>query len=310
MLTRTEAATAQAIVNIFETGAVRGRPGQVTVIPGDSGHLSFGRSQTTLGSGNLHKLLARYCAHPGARFGSRLLPHLDRFEARDLSLDIDQPVHNLLRATADDPVMRDIQDAFFEEVYWAPALRSAGTVGITTPLGVAVVYDSTVHGSWDAMLERTIDERGTLDSLGEAAWVAAYAQVRRHWLANHSRDDLRLTVYRMDAFLSLIDQGCWSLDLPLVVCNLEISTASLQAMPPDCWAGPEPGSRTLAVQSPLARGLDVRLVQLGLSDRGFAIKADGIFGRASSGCIRSFQASIGRHPTGVADPELIDLLTA
>ena len=58
-VTATQAATIKAIVNFFETGHVLGDYGQVTVLAGDTGHLTFGRSQTTLGSGNLHKLLER-----------------------------------------------------------------------------------------------------------------------------------------------------------------------------------------------------------------------------------------------------------
>jgi len=43
---------------------------QVTLIAGDTGHLTFGRSQTKLGSGNLNELMQRYCAKSGARFGT------------------------------------------------------------------------------------------------------------------------------------------------------------------------------------------------------------------------------------------------
>ncbi len=44
MLTDLQKRTAQAIVNIFETGKVRGNHAQVTLIPGDTGHLTYGRS--------------------------------------------------------------------------------------------------------------------------------------------------------------------------------------------------------------------------------------------------------------------------
>ena len=57
--TLTQTRTIQAIVNLFETSQVRGDYGQVTVLAGDTGHLTFGRSQTTLGSGGLHDLIAR-----------------------------------------------------------------------------------------------------------------------------------------------------------------------------------------------------------------------------------------------------------
>ena len=83
MLTRTQTQVAQAIVNIFETSSVRGDYGKVTLIPGDTGHLTFGRSQTTLGSGNLHKLIDLYCQRPGALFGPRLSPYLPGLEQTD-----------------------------------------------------------------------------------------------------------------------------------------------------------------------------------------------------------------------------------
>jgi chitosanase len=309
MLTTTQKKTAEAIINLFETSEVLGDYSQVTLIPGDTGHLTYGRSQTTLGSGNLRDLLERYCANSGARFGARLAPSLSRFEALDLSLDEDIKLHNLLRASADDPVMRDTQDTFFDEVYWQPAARSADNLGITTPLGVAAVYDSFVHGSWKAMRDRTTQQVGSVASVGEQQWITAYVSTRRAWLATSSRADLRATVYRMDAFQRLIDQGYWILDLPLVVRGKEISTTTLFAMPPGCYDGPQPGTRVLTLQSPLQRGLDVRLVQLGLSEAGADIKADGIFGQTSARHIREYQSAKGLPATGVADIAVIAQLT-
>jgi len=305
MLTNSQKKTAEAIVNIFETSEVLGDYGNVTLIAGDTGHLTYGRSQTTLGSGNLFKLIDRYCANPGARFGERLQPYLARFQARDLSLDQDAKLYNVLRACADDPVMRETQDSFFNEVYWQSAVRVANSAGITSPLGVAVVYDSTVHGSWSMIRDQTTQQSGSLTAIGEQSWIKAYVKTRRNWLANHRRRDLRATVYRMDAFLRLIELGHWGLALPLVVRGKEISVATLQATPPGCYDGPLPGSRTILVQSPLARGLDVRLLQLGLSDWGADIKADGVFGQGSAKKIKEYQTAHGMPATGIADPALI-----
>jgi chitosanase len=301
MLTTTQKKTAQAIVNIFETGSVLGDYGNVTVIPGDTGHLTFGRSQTTLGSGNLLKLLQRYCDNPGAYFGKRLLPYLDRVSANDLTLDRDLHLHNILRATADDLVMRETQDQFFDKVYWQAAERSALQLGITTPLGVAVVYDSTIHGSWKAIRDRTNKKFGKITTLGEQGWISGYIKTRHEWLATHPRADLRSTVYRMDAMQRLVDQGYWGLPLPLVVRGNEISDITLHGTPPGCYSGPQPGSRILKVQSPLLRGLDVRLVQLGLSERGMTILADGIFGNTSAKFIKKYQAKAALPATGVMD---------
>jgi chitosanase len=310
MLTATQKATAQAILNIFETGSVCGEYGNVTLIKGDTGRLTFGRSQTTLGSGNLTKLLQRYCANSGARFARRLQPYLDKFADKAQELDLDNQLHNLLRATADDPVMRDTQDVFFDDEYWAPAIRIAGRLGIITALGTAVVYDGAVHGSWNTIRTLANDQVGDIKQLGEKAWIRAYVRIRHDWLANHSREDLRRTVYRMEAMQRLIEQEFWGLELPLVVRDAEISEVSLHSIPRGCYDGPQPGSRSLALQTPLQRGLDVRLVQLALSDAGANVKADGIFGQTSSRHIRDYQQQQQLPPTGVADQALIAKLIA
>lgn len=48
MPTELQKNTARAIVNIFKTGSTQGKCGNVTLLARDSGHLTYGRSQTTL----------------------------------------------------------------------------------------------------------------------------------------------------------------------------------------------------------------------------------------------------------------------
>ncbi|MCI0508166.1 MAG: hypothetical protein L0Z73_18980 [Gammaproteobacteria bacterium] len=72
MVTQLQKLTAQAIVNIFETGKVRGDYGKVTLLRGDPGHLTYGRSQTTLASGNLYLLIKDYCGQAEASYGGAL----------------------------------------------------------------------------------------------------------------------------------------------------------------------------------------------------------------------------------------------
>jgi chitosanase len=309
VLATTQAETAKAIVNVFETGTVGGDYGQVSVLPGDTGRLSYGRAQASLGSGNLHLLVERYCATVGARYGARLRAWLPALAARNAAADGDTKLHNLLRACADDPVMRDVQDAFFDELFWEPALRAAARLGLRSPLATAVVYDSWVHGSWPLVRERT-QVAGALHDVGEHAWVQRYVRLRREWLATHPSPLLRQTVHRMDAFQRLIEQEAWGLPLPLVVRGQEISLATLAALPAGCYDGPEPGARQLAVQSPLQRGLDVRRVQLALSDQGCDVRADGVFGNATARFVRAFQRSCELPETGVADPGLVHRLLA
>lgn len=308
LLTDSQARAAKAIVNLFETGHVLGDYGQVTLLPGDPGRLTYGRSQTTLGSGKLAELLQQYADNPGARFGARLRPWLPALGRGDAAMDTDGKLHNLLRACADDPVMRETQDRFFDDNFWRPALRTAGKAGIRSALGVAVVYDSLVHGSWGRIRDLTLAELGPATQAGEAPWVARYVALRRQWLAGHSIAILRGTVYRMDAFQRLIALGQWGLVLPLVVRGSEISAASLAAVPPGCYDGPVPGTRALSVTQPLLRGLDVRLLQLALSDLGADIKADGVFGNGAARCLKELQIARGLPVTGVADIGLVGTL--
>lgn len=297
-ITTTQRQVAQAIVNIFETGSVRGDYSMVTLLEGDAGRLTYGRSQTTIASGGLFELVSLYCRTAGAFFAQVLEPFLPALEAEDEQLDSHLHFHNLLRACADDPVMRDTQDAFFDQHYWRGAALIAARDGIETPLGVAVVYDSKVHGSWGFIRRRVIDAEGTVRQLGERAWIAAYVEARHGWLANHRWQILRRTVYRMEAFRGLIERDEWALEIPLVVRGLEINAETLASLPPRVYDGPLPRSREIMVSSPLQRGLDVRLVQLALSREGLRLEADGIFGRTSKSRVESFQQDQGLPVTG------------
>jgi chitosanase len=304
MLTNTQIQTAKSILNIFETGEVRGNYGSVTISKGDKGHLTFGRSQTTLASGGLSKLLEQYCSNSGARFAARLKKYLQDAAARDIILDADNQFHNILRASADDPVMRDTQDHYFDTEYWHPSEHDAAVSGISSALGVAIVYDGHVQGSWGEIRNRTNSQAGRIASLGEYNWLRRYVSIRREWLAGNS-EALKITVYRMDAFQRLIDQGYWGLELPLVVLDNEISIATLSSFPRGCYDGPQPGTRSLSLETPLLRGLDVRLIQLALSDSGVDIKADGIYGQTSFRLMKEYQQNNGLPVTGVADIALI-----
>jgi chitosanase len=224
MLTPLQKAAAQAIVNVFETGSPRGDYARVTLLPGDSGRLTYGRSQTTLARAGSHRLIAEYCAADGATHADALRPYLAPLEAKSPELDTDETFKALLREAGADPVMRRVQDDFFDRVYWLPAVRAAQRIGVTEPLGVAVVYDSHVHGSW-AHVRRLTDE-----AHGDVTPPAANARgspptYRRaaSWLASRRAPILRATVYRMDEFARLIAEGCWALTPPFTVRNRSIS---------------------------------------------------------------------------------------
>jgi len=284
--------TAAAIVNVFETGRALGDYGAVTVLPGDTGHLSYGRSQVTLGSGNLYRMIQLYCNTPGAAF-AELSSFLERMQQRDFTLDTDMTLRALLRQAGQDPVMRTVQDQFFDANYWAPAAQSAAAFGISSALGTSVVYDSHVQGAWGAVRDRTIAQFGALGVIGENDWVNHYVTVRRDWLANNPNPALHPTVYRMDCFLGLIQDSHWDLPLPVEVRGVTIDASMM---------GGDAPVRILSLTVPPMTGEDVRTVQRALAAAGADLAVDGVFGSQTQAAVRQFQQQHGLAEDGQVGP--------
>lgn len=301
MLTDLQKRTAQAIVNVFESGMVLGNYSLVTLLRGDPGHLTFGRTQTTLASGNLYLLIKAYCESAGATFGSRFKRYLGRLASRDTTLDIDKPFRALLRESGSDPIMRDVQDQFFDRVYWKPSIADCSALGITSALSTTVVYDSRIHGSWAFVRARTEQRHGSTAAIGERPWIERYVTERRDWLANHTRTILRATVYRMDAFMQLIDDGSWDLPLPLRVRGVSIDEETL-VFSPQVRAAAGEDERMLLRRRPPIRGRDVIAVQNALKAAGFPLKIDGVFDAKTEKAVRGFQQAHGLKVDGIVGP--------
>ena len=302
MLTDLHKRTIHAIVNIFETGKVKGYYGQVTLLPGDTGHLTYGRSQTTLASGNLHLLIKDYCSAQNAVFAVQLSAYLDRLEQKDLSLDHDSVFKDFLRQAGDDPIMHEIQDAFFDRVYWEPCLKSAEFIGAEMPLSIGVVYDSRIHGSWYAMRKRTNENFGELQTIGEQQWISHYVKTRHEWLANHSNSLLHRTVYRMQNFERLMQDENWQLHLPVTIHGVVLDEETLTRADPVRVSAEGEDERTLLLQQPYLQGQDVRQLQKALAENGVPIDVDGIFGPGTEEAVIAFQKQNNLVVDGIVGP--------
>lgn len=284
--------TARAIVNVFETGRILGNYGAIAVMKGDSGHLSYGRSQSTLGGGTLGLLLTRYCAAPGARFAAPIQNFLPNVLAKDFTLDTNDVFKTLLRNAGTDPVMQATQDSFFDDNYLSPACTAAQRLGITDALGQTVVYDSHVQGGW-ALLSKRMP---AVSSMATKDWVSLYVDRRRDWLKS-CKVPLPSTAYRMDSFQAMIQAGQWDLTLPVTAHGITITAAALGAQTP-----PLPGSRrTLVLVTPYLRGDDVKAVQQAMADKANLPVGtpDGVYGPFTSQLVATWQAQQGLTETGV-----------
>ena len=213
------------ILNIFETGLATGIYGAVAIYPDgpdDVRQITYGRSQTTE-YGNLRDLVQRY-VEAGGQYSEHLAPYVDQIGKRPLAGDRIFKA-NLVRAGRRDPVMRQVQDTFFDERYFTPAMRWAGDHGLELPLSALVIYDSWIHsGSILRVIRAAFPERPPSAGGDERAWTTAYVHARHRFLATHSRPIVRATVYRTTWLAEQIARGNWKLDqFPLYVRGLELS---------------------------------------------------------------------------------------
>ncbi|HTW36666.1 MAG TPA: peptidoglycan-binding protein [Rhizomicrobium sp.] len=301
-LSALQKSAAQAIVNIFETGSIRGDYADVTLLPGDSGQLTYGRSQTTLASGNLFLLIQDYCGQNDGSLSAALKPYLSKLQACDSSLNNDMTFRSLLKDAGSDPVMQEVQDAFFDRVYWDPAMRSADALGAQSALGAAIVYDSTVHGSWAQVRDMTRKQFGELKQIGEVQWMSDYVETRRQWLATYPNPLLHKTVYRMDAFRQIINAGNWKLGLPLVVRGLSITPDSLSDAHPVNVAAEGAPRRQLRLATPAMTGPDVSWLQQRLTLAGIHIAETGTFDADTDTAVKAFQTAHDLKADGIVGP--------
>lgn len=210
LLTEEQISTIEAIVCVVESGRTD-KYDAIATMKGDTGGLSFGRHQASLGSGNLYKLVKAYCDAPGAAWADELQPYLKKLADKNVALNTDTEIKKLLRSAGADPVMTDVQDKFFFDAFMLPALKRWESFGFETALSAATIYDSYIHGNFDLIAKRVAIEPKK-DT--ERSWVKDYLEKRYIWLSTHSNTLLHATAIRIEALQALAEAGNWDLSLP------------------------------------------------------------------------------------------------
>jgi len=215
----------ERIVNVFETGTPDGDYGAISIHadgPHDVWQITYGRSQTTE-YGNLRELVQRYVAANGA-YSADLGGYAERIGS--VPLTDDATFKTLLRrAGREDPVMRQIQDAFFDDRYFRPASKWADEEGFVEALSGLVIYDSFIHSGGILWLIRQMFPESPPASGGEErGWTTAYVNARHRWLSKHPRASVRATTYRTACFKREIARGNWDLHrVPVNANGVQVS---------------------------------------------------------------------------------------
>lgn len=269
-LTPFQLKTVRAILNVFESGQIKSRYDLLVVLKDDAG-ISFGRSQTTENSGGLHRLLSEYVAASG-KFAAQIKQYLPRlYDGKDADLKSemdedgtysggltnDQGFKDLLQQAAkEDSILRRAQDRYFHQKYLVPAINYAEEIYVKSALGLAIIYDTSIHSGEHAIdrhfskAEDGYDEEnfdpnnylnlisscpyksGELDDyridankladsnsdLGsEQRFLLAYLEYRHRWLSTLRGEARKKTVYRMKSLRRLAVAGAWDLKPPFDV---------------------------------------------------------------------------------------------
>jgi chitosanase len=107
-----------------------------------------------------------------------------------------------------------------EATYFGPAVARAGALGLRTPLGLAILYDTIIqHGEGNdpdglpALIKRTNKRLRSSPATGldEGLWLNTFLRIRRADLRNPSNEATRRewanSVPRVDVLGGLLAQG-------------------------------------------------------------------------------------------------------
>lgn len=219
-LTANQKRLIERIINVFETGTPAGDYSNISIYhdgPHDIRQITYGRSQTTE-YGNLRSLVQDYVNANGL-FSQQLQPYADLVGSVPLTDDVDFKAL-LRKAGKQDPVMRNVQDRFFDKTYFLPAMKWADQNKFTLPLSALVIYDSFIHSGCILWVIRNKFPESTPAASGdEKAWIGAYVKARHTWLGSHPRPAVRDTVYRTQCFKREIQRANWDLSQVPVNAN-------------------------------------------------------------------------------------------
>ncbi len=214
---------AAQITSTFENSTVELQYDYVENI-GDRRGITAGRAGFTSATGDLLLVVRRYTEAKPDNVLAPYIPSLEAVNGTDSEMGLGGFTAAWVEA-AEDPDFRSLQDQLVDELYFLPAMMMAADLGIETPLGQLIMWDTMIqhgaggdNGTW-AIIEETQQNVGPIDQ-NESAWLDAFLDAR----LSHLLDMYRGTTEnadasshsRVDALRSLLHGDNLALEPPLI----------------------------------------------------------------------------------------------
>lgn len=225
MITESKLNICRRILNCFENDSASPETDYSSIYIYNDGKNR--RKQVTLArgftqdGGNLWRVLSNYINKNG-KYAEFFVPY--RSKMSDGSLYTDKIfLQTLVKASKEDPLMKNAQDEIFNQVYLSGAINYFQNYKFTTPLSFAVIVDSTLQsGGMLSRLTNGFPEKKPSSGGDERKWITQYVQTRHKWLSGSSSRAIRNSAYRTRFFLNELKKNNWELNCPLVANDSKV----------------------------------------------------------------------------------------
>lgn len=221
----------KAISNVFEVGDVEPDYGYVENLGDGRGYTVTQYGFCTYNS-EVTQVIERYLAHAPKTPLKRFLPELPPIKWTEQKLD--GFAHVWRREIQASKFLGEACDEEANVLFFSPAIHSATAVGVKSPIGMAIFYDTLLqHGagtdadSLPSILKRALEENGSVAATSEPEFLKAFLDVRKSVLENSTNHETRhvwrASARRVDALGKLLK------DNPNLVPPIEVANADIEA---------------------------------------------------------------------------------